>query len=84
MQRVELPDLADSSRDVDERIVEVDTALSRLAHEDPLAAQIVNLHYFAGLPLEDVGKVLGLSRATAYRQWTYARSWLKSDIERST
>jgi RNA polymerase sigma factor (TIGR02999 family) len=84
MQRVELPDLADSSRHVDERIVEVDTALSRLAQEDPLAAQVVNLHYFAGLPLEDVGKVLGLSRATAYRQWTYARSWLKSDIERST
>ncbi|MHB8897929.1 MAG: ECF-type sigma factor [Thermoguttaceae bacterium] len=81
MKRVELTDPAESFRDLHDRIVEVDAALTRLASTDPLAAEVVKLHYFAGLSIEDVAKLLGLSRATAYRQWTYARSWLKVEIE---
>lgn len=82
MLRVELGDPAVADDGLAERMIEVDTALSRLAIEDPQAAEVVNLHYFAGLSLEEVGTLLGTSRATAYRQWTYARSWLKIEIER--
>lgn len=75
--RVEFPaDLAQTT-DRPERLIELDAALTKLATEDSVAARIVNLHFFAGLPLEDVGTLLGMSRASAYRQWTYARSWLK-------
>jgi DNA-directed RNA polymerase specialized sigma24 family protein len=35
------------------------------------------LHFFAGLSIEDAAEVLGISRATAYRHWTYARAWLR-------
>ena len=45
------------------------------------AAEVVKLHFFVGMPLEDVAKLLGVSRATTYRQWSYARSWLKCEIE---
>jgi predicted DNA-binding transcriptional regulator AlpA len=31
--------------------------------------------------LEEVGALLGISRATAYRQWSYARSWLKCEMQ---
>lgn len=83
MKRVEMADPAQPSGDWDERIVEVDAALARLSSEDRLAAEVVKLHFFAGLTMDDVAKLLGLSRATAYRQWTYARSWLKVEIDAS-
>jgi RNA polymerase sigma factor (TIGR02999 family) len=57
-------------------IVALDEALTRLAAEDAEAAQVVQLHFFAGLSIEQAAEVLGVSRATAYRQWTYARAWL--------
>ena len=84
--RVELADPEDfrenTQNDLWDRIVEVDAALEKLASEDPLAANVVKLHYFSGLSLEEVGKLLGMSRASAYRQWTYARTWLKTEIDR--
>lgn len=64
-----------------ERLIELDAALTKLGEEDSTAAQIVNLHFFAGLPLDEVGALLGMSRATAYRHWSYARSWLKCAME---
>jgi predicted DNA-binding protein (UPF0251 family) len=38
---------------------------------------VVQLHFFAGLSIEQAAEALGVSRATAYRQWTYARAWLR-------
>ncbi|MFO0823887.1 MAG: sigma-70 family RNA polymerase sigma factor [Gemmataceae bacterium] len=58
-------------------ILALDEALTRFAVEDPEAAQVVQLHYFAGLSIEEAAESLGISRATAYRQWTYARAWLR-------
>jgi RNA polymerase sigma factor (TIGR02999 family) len=62
---------------LEEDILALDRALPRLAEEDPAAAQVVRLHFFAGLPIEQAAEVLGVSRATAYRQWAYARVWLR-------
>src|SRR5262245_39895347 len=64
-----------------EDILALDEALTRLEQEDPAAARVVQLHFFAGLPLEQAAETLGVSRATAYRQWTYARAWLGCAIE---
>jgi RNA polymerase sigma factor (TIGR02999 family) len=61
--------------DADE-LLALDEALSRLAAEDPEAARIVHLRYFAGLSVEEAAQALGISRAYAYRQWTFARAWL--------
>jgi RNA polymerase sigma factor (TIGR02999 family) len=58
----------------------LDDALKRLTEEDPEAARLVQLHFFAGLSIERVAETLGVSRATAYRQWAYARAWLRSAI----
>jgi RNA polymerase sigma factor (TIGR02999 family) len=63
-----------------EEILALDEALVRLAAEDPEAARVVDLHFFAGLSIEEVAEALGLSRATAYRQWSYARVWLRYEI----
>ena len=64
-----------------EDILALDEALTRLEQEDPAAARVVQLHFFAGLPLEQAAEALGVSRATAYRQWAYARAWLACALE---
>lgn len=72
-------DLADTAPPAE--VVAVHDALDQLQAEDSLAAELVKLHYFGGLPLEEAGEMLGMSRATAYRMWTYARTWLKAYLE---
>jgi RNA polymerase sigma factor (TIGR02999 family) len=57
-------------------VVALDEALTRLAQDDPDAARVVQLHFFGGLSIEQVADTVGVSRATAYRQWAYARAWL--------
>jgi RNA polymerase sigma factor (TIGR02999 family) len=79
-RRVELPDVPDEPEVADENLLALDAALTRLAAEDPAAARVVELRYFAGLSIEDVAAALGLSRATAYRHWTYARAWLRDAV----
>jgi len=67
-----------------EEVVAVHEALDRLHAADPLAAELVKLHYFGGMSLEEAGKLLGMSRATAYRLWTFARTWLRAALDEST
>jgi len=57
-------------------ILAVNDALDELSRRDPLVAELVKLHYFAGLKLEEAGELLGLSPRTAYRHWAFARAWL--------
>ena len=63
-----------------DELLALDDAVARLARHDALSGQLIKLHYFAGLSVEQAGEVLGLSRATAYRQMTFARAWLRCQI----
>ena len=80
LQRVELDDHDVPVRPPPEEILALDDALTRLTAEDAAAAQVVQLHFFAGLSIEEAAETLGISRATAYRHWTYARAWLRCTI----
>jgi len=62
-------------------VVAVHEALDHLQAEDSLTAELVKLHYFGGMPLQEAGEMLGMSRATAYRIWTYARTWLRAHLD---
>jgi RNA polymerase sigma factor (TIGR02999 family) len=61
-------------------LLALDEALTRLAREDPPAADVVKLRFFAGLSVEEAGRALGISRAHAYRHWTYAKAWLRCAV----
>jgi len=63
-----------------DQLLAVDEALAKLACEDPAAARLVELRYFAGLTVDEAGKALGISTATAYRHWNYARAWLHAEL----
>jgi RNA polymerase sigma factor (TIGR02999 family) len=63
-----------------DQLLAVDDALAKLTREDPVAARLVELRYFAGLTVDEAGQALGVSTATAYRHWKYARAWLHSEL----
>jgi RNA polymerase sigma factor (TIGR02999 family) len=62
-------------------VLAIDEALTKLATEDPQAAQLVRLRFFAGLSLTDAAEMLGISRTSAYGQWSYARAWLRCALD---
>ncbi len=80
LDRVELSDRDLLTRDDPDEILALDDALAVLAQDEPAAAELVKLRIFADFSVEEAGKLLGLSRATAYRHWTYARAWLKTQM----
>lgn len=71
-----LPDVAALASADPEKILAVDQALIRLEHEDPEAAAIVKLRFFAGLSVEHAAEAMGISPRSAARQWTFARAKL--------
>jgi RNA polymerase sigma factor (TIGR02999 family) len=80
-QRVELADdAAPAPPSAAEELLALDEALARLAADDPEAAAVVKLRYFAGLSIEQAAQSLGMSRASAYRHWTFARAWLRQEL----
>jgi RNA polymerase sigma factor (TIGR02999 family) len=79
-------DLLDAELAVDssgEDLFAVDEALSRLAAEHPRVARLVHLRFFLGMTLEEAAAQLGLQARTAYRDWAYARAWLRRELDRS-
>lgn len=80
LQRVELGDRADPQQQEADRLLALDEALTRLAQADAQAAELVQLHTFGGLSVEEAGAQLGLSRSAAYRLWSFARAWLRVEL----
>jgi len=64
----------------DDDLLALDEALAKLAVEEPAKAELVKLHFFAGLSLEDAGRILGIAPRTAKRHWAYARAWLFASV----
>jgi RNA polymerase sigma-70 factor (ECF subfamily) len=61
-------------------VLALDAALERLAALDPQQAKIVELRYFGGMTVEEVGETLAISPATVKRHWTLARAWLQREL----
>src|SRR5262245_8530249 len=61
-------------------LIDLDAALAWLAGTDAQAALLVKLRLFAGLTVEEAAAALGVSRRTAERDWTFARTWLYAQL----
>jgi len=82
LQRVDLDDLDLPVTSPPEQLLALDEAIEKLSGEDRAAASLVKSLYFAGLTIEQAAAVLGISVATAYRHWAYARAWLHCELNR--
>jgi RNA polymerase sigma factor (TIGR02999 family) len=58
----------------------LDEVLTQLAAEEPEAAEVVKLRYFAGLTVEQAADALGISVRTTNRNWAYAKAWLYKQL----
>jgi RNA polymerase sigma factor (TIGR02999 family) len=64
-----------------EQAIALDKALQRLEAADARAAQVLELHYFAGLTAEQIAETLGVARSTVDRDCRFARVFLKTEID---
>jgi RNA polymerase sigma factor (TIGR02999 family) len=64
-----------------DQLLDIDDALTRLAAEDPQAARLIQLRYFAGLSIEDAADLVGIARSTAYEHWSFAKVRLKTLLD---
>jgi RNA polymerase sigma factor (TIGR02999 family) len=81
-QRVELGDsiLLATQEICSDDLLALNYALDKLFKKDPVVADLVKLHYFAGLTLEQIAVIQGISRRTAVEHLSYARVWLYREI----
>jgi len=84
LNRVAWDDDAALARESPDELLRINDAIDTLAADDPTAAQLVKLRYFAGLPVEEAAEIVGISRSTAYEHWSYARAWLHREVYRSS
>ncbi len=79
-QRLDVDALDLATTAAPDQLLALDEALAKLARGDAAAARLVELRYFAGLTVDEAGQALGISTATAYRHWNYARAWLHAEL----
>ena len=80
--RVELEGLEHPAAKKPERLLMLDEALEKLERQEPEKAKLVKLRFYAQLTGKQAAEVLGISPATADRQWAFARAWLKAEMDR--
>jgi RNA polymerase sigma factor (TIGR02999 family) len=78
--RVTFHDAARATPPVNVDVLDLDAALTRLASFDPRKCRLAELRFFGGLTLEEAGETLGISLATAERDWRAARAWLFKEL----
>lgn len=76
LQRIDDTLLQLESREDSQRLIALSEALEELACNSPRQARLVELRFFGGLSFEQAGEALGISVATAKRDWDFARAWL--------
>ncbi len=83
--QVTLDDLIPGSQsEWPERLLNLESALVRLASFDPRAAQIIEMKIFTGTSDEDIASILGKSPRTIKRDFRAARAWLQAELQANT
>jgi RNA polymerase sigma factor (TIGR02999 family) len=80
-QRVDLAGVDPVSPEPAVDLVDLNDALDKLEAVDKRRANLVKLRFFAGLTADEAALALGISASTAEKDWAYARSWLRLEIE---
>jgi RNA polymerase sigma factor (TIGR02999 family) len=79
-RRLDLDEACPVVRPPSDDLLALDEALTRLAERDPSRAELVKLRFFAGLTMPEAARALGISLATAERQWKFVRAWLYAEL----
>jgi len=80
-QRLDIEEVEIAVATEDDQLLAVNEALDKLAAQDKATADLVKLRYFVGMTIGEAAQTLGISEATANRDWAYARAWLFKEIK---
>jgi len=81
LRRVELDTRVAAPPSVDpDRLLDLDAAMLRLEKDHPRVAKIVDVRFFVGLSDQETADLLGISVSTVYREWAYAKAWLRREL----
>lgn len=69
------------AEDVAFEVLDLDRALERLAKEYPRQARVVELRYFGGLEMKEIGPLVGIAERTVKSDWAFGRAWLLRELE---
>ena len=83
LQRVPIDDLNLVCTLPDDQLLKVNDALERLEKNDPRAAEVVKLRFFAGMKQREIAQNLGLSERRVNDIWRFARVWLYGHLQAS-
>ncbi|HPM80498.1 MAG TPA: ECF-type sigma factor [Candidatus Anammoximicrobium sp.] len=83
-QRIEMSQVHPEIQGPAPDLLALNEALDALASKDPRKAELVKLRFFAGLTNEQAAQTLGISARTAYKDWTYAKAWLRVELSEAT
>jgi RNA polymerase sigma factor (TIGR02999 family) len=81
-ERVNLEELTISITGPSDDFLAVNEAVDKLSAKDPAVAELVKLHYFSGLTLDQIAQLSGIGRRTVVKYLSYARAWLRREIAR--
>jgi RNA polymerase sigma factor (TIGR02999 family) len=82
LRRVDLDHLDIAEEANSELLIVLDEALTSLTDRDPIAAQLIKLRFFVGLPNAQAAELLGVPERSAKRTWAYARAWLYQEMKK--
>ena len=80
LKRVDLDEGLALSCARNDEVVLVNNALNRLAGINARQARVVELHYFAGLSMDEIAAMLHISVRSVKRDWSLARLWLFEEL----
>ena len=80
-QRISITSVEKLAQEPDIDLLALNEALDELARMDPQQSRIVELKFFGGLSIEEIGEVLGIGHATVERDWKMARAWLRRQLQ---
>ena len=81
--RVTLDEGAAAANPVTPDLLDLDAALDELSRLDERQASLVELRFFGGLEIAEAARALGVSLATANRDWAMAKAWLYRRLKRA-
>jgi len=79
-QRIEINEANIGTELASDDLLTLNEALEKLSLQEPSVVDLVKLRYFAGLTIDQVAEIQGISRRSVIDHWAYARSWLTREM----
>ena len=80
-QRISITSVEKFAQEPEVDLLALNEALDELGRMDPQQSRIVEMKFFGGLSIEEIGEVLGIGHATVERDWKLARAWLRRQLQ---